>query len=223
MDRPWLLTRGVEPQCDVPAWLRKLGPSWTLSERTFKHCVSPSPRGDRNDNALHPSQVAASAYPPLMSENRASLVGSFTRAGALAFVHVAFKGLSTLIIQSGQSWCSRKAVHQKARERHASLSGSSEIKAHGFAAAWLRNSFRSGLRPNGPSNMRLAIAYSDRSTIAMHSSQVAVGSECVSFRGEQTSKLGRIIYKAVLAWEKAGREGTLLGSAEGPIRMFPLV
>jgi hypothetical protein len=75
VDKPLLLTRGVEPQRNVPAWLRKLGPSWTLSERTFKHCVSPSPRGkkgaswraqglagengDRNDNALHPSQVAA--------------------------------------------------------------------------------------------------------------------------------------------------------------------
>ena len=43
-----------------------------------------------------PRKSQPRAYPPLGNENRASLVGSFTRAGALAFVHVAFKGLSTL-------------------------------------------------------------------------------------------------------------------------------
>ena len=43
-----------------------------------------------------PRKSQPSAYPPLSSENRASLVGSFTRAGALACVHVAFNGLSTL-------------------------------------------------------------------------------------------------------------------------------
>jgi hypothetical protein len=71
VDKPLLFTRGVEPQRDVPAWLRKrvsevdarlsaqamdrlqgpiaawlrkLGPSKTLSERTYEHCVSPSPK-----------------------------------------------------------------------------------------------------------------------------------------------------------------------------------
>src|SRR5690242_10751135 len=59
VDRPLLLTRGVEPQCGVTPWLRKLDRSGALPESIFKHCVSPSPRGDRSDNALHPSQVAA--------------------------------------------------------------------------------------------------------------------------------------------------------------------
>ena len=31
------------PHDPVVAWLRPLGPSWTLSERTFAHGVSPSP------------------------------------------------------------------------------------------------------------------------------------------------------------------------------------
>src|SRR5687768_11025315 len=31
-----------ETACPIAAWLRKLGPYWTLSERTFEHCVSPS-------------------------------------------------------------------------------------------------------------------------------------------------------------------------------------
>jgi hypothetical protein len=30
-------------QGPILAWLRKLGPSETLSERTFRQCVSPSP------------------------------------------------------------------------------------------------------------------------------------------------------------------------------------
>jgi hypothetical protein len=36
-----------EPQFILTAWLRKLGPSWTMSERTFEQCVSPSPPGKR--------------------------------------------------------------------------------------------------------------------------------------------------------------------------------
>jgi hypothetical protein len=36
-----------------------------------------------------PGKSHPRAYPPLGNENRASLVGSFTRAGALACVHVA--------------------------------------------------------------------------------------------------------------------------------------
>jgi hypothetical protein len=59
VDKPLLLTRGVEPQCGVTPWLRKLDRSGALPESIFEHCVSPSPRGDRSDNALHPSQVAA--------------------------------------------------------------------------------------------------------------------------------------------------------------------
>src|SRR6185503_7580156 len=59
VDRPLLLTRGVEPPCGVTPWLRKLDRSGALPESIFEHCVSPSPRGDRSDNALHPSQVAA--------------------------------------------------------------------------------------------------------------------------------------------------------------------
>ena len=31
------------PHDPVVAWLHQLGPSWTLSERTFAHGVSPSP------------------------------------------------------------------------------------------------------------------------------------------------------------------------------------
>jgi len=46
-------------QGPIAAWLRKLGGSGALPESIFEHCVSPSPRGDRSDNALHPSQVAA--------------------------------------------------------------------------------------------------------------------------------------------------------------------
>ena len=41
----------------IVTWLRKLGPSETLSERTFEHCVAIA-RGDRRDNPRHPSQVA---------------------------------------------------------------------------------------------------------------------------------------------------------------------
>jgi hypothetical protein len=32
-----LLQRRVRPQSPITAWLRKPGPSWTLSERTFEH------------------------------------------------------------------------------------------------------------------------------------------------------------------------------------------
>ena len=40
-----LLRRWVKLHSPVTAWLRKLGPSRTSSERTFEHCVSPSPLG----------------------------------------------------------------------------------------------------------------------------------------------------------------------------------
>src|SRR6478752_5670196 len=75
MEGGWspLLQRWMKPHIPVAAWLRKLGPSWTLSERTFEHCVSPSPgekaasrrgqgwageHGDRSARAMHPAQVA---------------------------------------------------------------------------------------------------------------------------------------------------------------------
>ena len=45
VDSPLLLTRGVEPQCGVTPWLRKLDPSGALPESIFEHCVSPSPPG----------------------------------------------------------------------------------------------------------------------------------------------------------------------------------
>jgi hypothetical protein len=47
VDRPLLLTRGVEPQCGVTPWLRKLDRSGALPESIFEHCVSPSPPGKR--------------------------------------------------------------------------------------------------------------------------------------------------------------------------------
>ena len=43
-------------QGPIAAWLRKLSPSETLSERTFEQCVSPSPKGDRRDKA--PASIA---------------------------------------------------------------------------------------------------------------------------------------------------------------------
>jgi hypothetical protein len=53
------LQRGVKPHGAAAAWLRKLGPPRTVSERTFRHCVSPSIRRiDRSSGAVHPSQVA---------------------------------------------------------------------------------------------------------------------------------------------------------------------
>jgi hypothetical protein len=53
-----------EPRGSVAAWLRKLAPSRTMSERTFKHCVSPSPAATVRDRATHPSQVAAIHHTP---------------------------------------------------------------------------------------------------------------------------------------------------------------
>ena len=35
-------------QGPIAAWLRKLSPSETLSERTFEQCVSPSPPGEKS-------------------------------------------------------------------------------------------------------------------------------------------------------------------------------
>src|SRR4029079_11009134 len=76
VDRPLLLTRGVEPPCGVTPWLRKLDRSEALPKSIFEHCVSPSPRGDRSDNALHPSQVAAYVLSTSWERERASLEGS---------------------------------------------------------------------------------------------------------------------------------------------------
>ena len=47
VDRPLLLTRGVEPQCSVTPWLRKLDRFGALPKSIFEHCVSPSPPGKR--------------------------------------------------------------------------------------------------------------------------------------------------------------------------------
>ena len=62
-----------KPHGPVVAWLRKLGPSWTSSERTYEHCVSPSPgRPQRQGHA--PPQVAET--PPSTSiEGKASKLG----------------------------------------------------------------------------------------------------------------------------------------------------
>jgi hypothetical protein len=43
----FLLKRWINCRALSAAWLRKLGPSETLSERTFEHCVSPSAPGRR--------------------------------------------------------------------------------------------------------------------------------------------------------------------------------
>ncbi len=67
-------------QDPIAAWLRKLGPSETLFERTFEQRVSPSPPGgkgaswraqgwagenvDRRDRPMHPSQVASDHHLP---------------------------------------------------------------------------------------------------------------------------------------------------------------
>jgi hypothetical protein len=42
-------------QGPILAWLRKLGPSETLSERTFRHCVSPS---NKATAGIEPSSIA---------------------------------------------------------------------------------------------------------------------------------------------------------------------
>ena len=45
-DRMWMVVAVSaldKPHGPVVFWLRKLGPSRTMSERTFEHCVSPSP------------------------------------------------------------------------------------------------------------------------------------------------------------------------------------
>ena len=62
-------------QGPIAAWLRKLSPSETLSERTFEHCVSPSPKGDRRDKALHPSQIAAGDPSTFLRKEKTSKLG----------------------------------------------------------------------------------------------------------------------------------------------------
>ena len=59
----------------VAAWLRKLGPSRTLSERTCEHCVSPSLKATAA-TGLVPSQVA-DGHPtlPQMAVRRSSELG----------------------------------------------------------------------------------------------------------------------------------------------------
>ena len=57
----------------------------------------------------------------------------------------------------------------------------------------------------GPSNMRLAIAYSDRSTKAMHSSQVAMRSECVPFRVRANEQAWKDHIKLVLVQARSRR------------------
>jgi len=84
VDRPLLLTRGVEPQCGVTPWLRKLDRSGALPKSIFEHCVSPSPPGkrarlgaprvgrvsksDRSSGAVHLSQVAGGSHRPTRGE-----------------------------------------------------------------------------------------------------------------------------------------------------------
>jgi hypothetical protein len=71
----FLLERWMNRKARSRAWLRKLGPSRTPSERTFEQCVSPSPRGDRRDQALHPSQIAAGAASTFLKKEKTSKLG----------------------------------------------------------------------------------------------------------------------------------------------------
>jgi hypothetical protein len=75
VDRLLLLIRGVEPQCDVTPWLRKLDPSRALPEWIFEHCVSPSPRGGaiRVTTRCTPRKSQPKSYPPLWNDRQASL------------------------------------------------------------------------------------------------------------------------------------------------------
>ena len=72
-----------KPQALIATWLRKLGPSETVSERTFGHCVAialekaprlPDKNGDRRDKAWYPSQVAE-GNPSTSLEEKTSELG----------------------------------------------------------------------------------------------------------------------------------------------------
>ena len=85
-----VLQREVKPHCDATARLRKLGPLWTSSERTFKHCVAVVRRRPQQ-RLVHLSQVAAGSIVQPMEKKqhvgtnqatprergRASLEGAF--------------------------------------------------------------------------------------------------------------------------------------------------
>ena len=65
-----------EPQGLTAAWLRKLGPFETLSERTFAQCVSPSPQATTGIRpCIHRKSHQATRPPSSRKRKQASLDG----------------------------------------------------------------------------------------------------------------------------------------------------
>jgi hypothetical protein len=64
------------PHDPVVAWLRKLGPSMTSSERTFDHCVSPLPTATATTGScIHRKSQEAIHPPPFRKGKRGNLKG----------------------------------------------------------------------------------------------------------------------------------------------------
>jgi hypothetical protein len=75
----------------VVAWLRKLGPSMTSSERTFEHCVTPLPTAStttgsciqrKSQKAIHPPPLVKGKRGNLKGPSRAVLTWERPRLGA---------------------------------------------------------------------------------------------------------------------------------------------
>ena len=64
-----------KPQGHTAAWLRNSVRPRRCLERTFEHCVSPSPKGDRRDRGLHPSQIAAGDPSTFLKKENTSELG----------------------------------------------------------------------------------------------------------------------------------------------------